>query len=126
VIERWRGWARHVKREVHAVVLAAADPRTPRLAKLVTVAVAAYALSPIDLIPDMIPVLGYVDDLLIVPAGILLVVRLVPADVMADARRRAWSPNRERLLGRRGAVGVILLWILAAAAVAWVALRVVH
>ena len=126
MIERWRGWAQRIKREVHALVLAATDARTPRLAKLAAVAVAAYALSPIDLIPDVGPVLGYLDDLLLVPAGIFLVVRLLPPGVMADARQRAWSPEAELRLGRRGAAVVIALWLLLAAVLVAVALRLVR
>ena len=125
MIDRWRGWARRIKREVHALVLAASDARTPRVAKVAAVAVAAYALSPIDLIPDVIPVLGYLDDLLIVPAGIFLVVRLVPPEVMADARQRAWSAEAEHRLGRRGAAAVIVLWLLAIAIAAVLALQIV-
>ena len=73
-----KAWAHGLKRDVHAVYLAARDPRTPWYARAVAILVAAYALSPIDLIPDFIPILGYLDDLLIVPLGILLVVRLIP------------------------------------------------
>jgi uncharacterized membrane protein YkvA (DUF1232 family) len=75
ISERLRAWARLIKRDVHALYLAARDPRTPWYAKGAAIAVAAYALSPIDLIPDFIPVLGYLDDLVIVPAGILLAVK---------------------------------------------------
>jgi len=78
IIQRPKQRAQQIRRDVVAVWIAARDPRTPLSAKLVAEAVAAYALSPIDLIPDFIPVLGYLDDLLIVPLGILLAVRLVP------------------------------------------------
>src|SRR5882762_11450439 len=84
-----RKWARSLKRDVHAIYLAARDPRVPWYAKAVALAVAAYALSPIDLIPDFIPVLGYLDDLIIVPLGILLVVKLIPAELMAEFRAEA-------------------------------------
>ncbi|MGY3112014.1 uncharacterized membrane protein YkvA (DUF1232 family) [Pantoea eucalypti] len=77
-------WARNIKRDVHAVWLAARDPRTPLVAKVLAMIVAAYAVSPIDLIPDFIPVIGYLDDLIIVPLGIMLVVRLIPP--RGDAR----------------------------------------
>ncbi len=112
-MKRWRLWAQRIKREVHALVLATRDPRTPRYAKLVAIGVAAYALSPIDLIPDMIPVLGYLDDFLIVPGGIVLALRLVPAEVISDARMRAAALDAERVLGRRGAVAIVVLWIVA-------------
>ena len=84
-----RGWAKALKRDTLALWLAARDTRTPLAAKLLAGAVAAYALSPIDLIPDFIPVLGLIDDLLIVPAGIWLVLKLIPASLMAELRERA-------------------------------------
>ena len=82
-------WANGIKRDVVAVWFAARDPLAPVLARLLALAVAAYALSPVDLIPDFIPVLGYLDDLLIVPLGLMLVIRLLPPDVLALARGRA-------------------------------------
>jgi len=83
----------------------------PWYAKVAAVAVAAYALSPIDLIPDFIPVLGYLDDLVIVPLGILLAVKLVPADLMVEFRTAAASADAERVLGKWGAAVIVLLWI---------------
>jgi uncharacterized membrane protein YkvA (DUF1232 family) len=106
-----RQWARAVKRDVHALYLAAGDPRVPWYAKVVAVAVAAYALSPIDLIPDFIPVIGYLDDALIVPAGVLLAVKLIPAELMREFRARAASAEGERALGKRGAAIIVLLWV---------------
>src|SRR4051812_9464505 len=94
-----RGWARSVKRDLHAVYLAARDPRTPWYAKALALCVAGYALSPIDLIPDFIPVLGYLDDAVIVPLGILAVVKLIPSDVMADSRAAA-AARAERPVSR--------------------------
>src|SRR5258708_36724728 len=84
-----KDWARSVKQDVHAVYLAARDPRTPWYAKALAVCVAGYALSPIDLIPDFIPVLGYLDDIVIVPLGLLAVVKLIPPQVMAESRAAA-------------------------------------
>jgi uncharacterized membrane protein YkvA (DUF1232 family) len=89
VIGKIRQWARQLKRDVHAVYLAARDPRVPWYAKALALFVAGYALSPIDFIPDFIPVLGYLDDVVIVPLGILAVVKLIPADVMAEHRAAA-------------------------------------
>ncbi|GAB3389986.1 YkvA family protein [Azotobacter armeniacus] len=103
-------WARTIKRDVHAVWLAARDPRTPWLAKVLALAVAAYAVSPIDLIPDFIPVLGYLDDLVIVPLGILLVVRLIPPQLMAEHREVA-AKATERPVSRFAAGLIIALWI---------------
>jgi len=119
VIERLRRWARAIKRDVHALYLAARDPRVPWYAKLTAACVAAYALSPIDLIPDFIPVLGYLDDLLIVPLGILLAVRLVPGPLMAEHRQAA-EAAAERPTSFTGAAVVATLWVAGAAAMAWV------
>ena len=82
-------WSRVLRRDVHAIWFAARDPRVPWYAKVLGLAVAAYALSPIDLIPDFIPVLGYLDDLILVPLGIALVVKLIPANLMAEHRAQA-------------------------------------
>src|SRR3954468_22843944 len=98
-----RGWARSVKRDLHAVYLAARDPRTPWYAKALAVCVAGYALSPIDLVPDFIPVLGYLDDVVIVPLVTLAVVRMIPADVMAEHRAAA-SLAAERPISRAAAI----------------------
>ena len=112
-----RNWARALKRDVGALWLAARDPRLPLLAKLVAGLTAAYALSPIDLIPDFIPVLGLLDDLLLVPLGIWLAIRLIPADVFAELRGRAeamkFAPSRA------GVLIVALIWIGAAIALWW-------
>lgn len=102
-----------------ALWIAARDPRTPLAAKLVAGAVAAYALSPIDLIPDFIPVLGYLDDLLIVPLGIWVSVRLIPAPLLAEFR--AAASDRSRPTSRAAAAVVVGLWLLSAVLVgAWI------
>ena len=87
--EKLKHLARTCKVEARALALVARDPRTPWYAKLLVAGIVAYALSPIDLIPDFIPVLGVLDDLILIPMGILLAIRLVPADVLADCRARA-------------------------------------
>ncbi|MEI5682520.1 YkvA family protein [Mesorhizobium sp. CCNWLW179-1] len=111
---RWldiaKQWARSIKRDVVALWIAARDPRTPIAAKLVAGAVAAYALSPIDLIPDFIPVLGYLDDLIIVPLGILLAVRLVPEPLMREYREAA-SAREGRPASVGGLVAIIFVWL---------------
>ena len=89
LVSNAKQWARTIKRDVHAVWLSARDPCTPWFAKALAVVVAAYAVSPIDLIPDFIPVLGYVDDIIIVPLGIMLVVRLIPPEVISEHRETA-------------------------------------
>ncbi len=107
---------------MHATYLAARDPRTPWYVKALALAVAGYALSPIDLIPDFIPVLGYLDDVIIVPIGIALVIRLVPPDVMADARRQA-AAAQQRPVSWIAAAGVVCLWIGAVVATAFAVYR---
>jgi len=102
-------WARTIKRDVHAVWLAARDPRTPWFAEVLAMIVAAYAVSPIDLIPDFIPVLGYVDDIIIVPLGILLVVKLTPPEVMNEHRATADAAS-ERPVSRIAAGVFIAIW----------------
>jgi uncharacterized membrane protein YkvA (DUF1232 family) len=113
-----KGWAKAVRRDVIALFLAARDPRTPWYAKMIAACVAAYALSPIDLIPDFIPVLGYADDLLIVPAGIWLAVRLVPAELMNEFRAQA-----ARIVSRptswAGMLLVVAAWLVAAGLLTW-------
>jgi uncharacterized membrane protein YkvA (DUF1232 family) len=84
-----KDWSRSIKRYVIAIYLAARHPRTPWYAKALAVCVAGYALSPIDLIPDFIPVIGYLDYLVIVPLGILAVVKMIPPEVMAESRTAA-------------------------------------
>lgn len=104
-----------MRRDVFALSIAARDPRTPRRARLLALVVAAYALSPIDLIPDAIPVLGLVDDLVLVPAGIWLVLRLVPPDLMDEYRDEAERLG-ERPRSLAGAALVLALWLAGAAA----------
>ena len=89
LVQRWQTAARALKRELYALYLASRDPRTPWYAKAAIAGVLAYALSPIDLIPDFIPVLGYLDDLVLLPAGIWMALRLIPPTVMAESRARA-------------------------------------
>jgi uncharacterized membrane protein YkvA (DUF1232 family) len=110
----WRDRVRALKRDVVAIALAVRDPRVPWYAKAVGVCVVAYALSPIDLIPDFIPVLGLVDDLVLVPLGLLLVMRLIPQDILAEHRQAA-AAVIERPVSRSGAMAIVTLWALAAA-----------
>jgi len=118
MFQQIRIWARTLKRDVHAIYLAAHSPRVPWHAKIIAIAVAGYALSPIDLIPDFIPVLGYVDDLIIVPLGIWLVLSLIPEEVMNACRARA----DEAVTGPHGkiaAAAIIAIWIVGAAMLGW-------
>ena len=121
-LARTKLWARGIKRDVVTVYYAARDPRTPWAARLLALLVAAYALSPIDLIPDFIPVLGYLDDVLLVPLGLLLVMRLLPPEVLADARRQA-ALRLARPRSRVAAAVVVALWLAACAVCLWWWLR---
>jgi uncharacterized membrane protein YkvA (DUF1232 family) len=116
---RVRIWARALKTEVVALDFAARDPRVPWYAKFVAAIVAAYALSPIDLIPDFIPVLGYLDDLILVPLGILLAVKLIPPLLMAEFRLAA-QEHAERPGSRMGAWVIVALWVLSAILLLWI------
>jgi uncharacterized membrane protein YkvA (DUF1232 family) len=120
--KKWRQWASIIKRDAHALYLAARDPRVPWYAKALAVAVAAYALSPIDLIPDFVPVLGYVDDLIIVPAGIALVIRLIPPEIMAQHRAMAIAVQDRPVSGAAG-VTIVTIWIVAVGLTFWMATR---
>ena len=112
---KWlKSWAQQVKGDVVAVYFAARDPRTPLLARVLALLVAAYALSPIDLIPDFIPVLGYLDDLILVPLGLWAVIRLLPPDVLAASRARA-SAVLARPRSRVAAVCFVLAGLVAGA-----------
>lgn len=112
---------RALRADTLAVYFAARDPRLPWRVRLVALAVAAYALSPIDLIPDFVPVLGLLDDLLLLPLGIALVIRLTPPGVLADARRKAQA-TVERPRSLAGAAAVVAVWLLmAVAAAVWFA-----
>jgi len=113
--------AKRLRIEAHAVWLVARDPRTPWAARLLCLLVAAYALSPIDLIPDFIPVLGLLDDALLIPAGLWLVSRLLPAGLMAEHRAAA-TAAAERPVSRAGAAMVIAIWA-ALALLAWSVVR---
>mgnify|MGYP003870520097 FL=1 len=110
-LERWKSAARRLKREVRALLLACRDPRVPWVARVLAVLVVAYALSPIDLIPDFIPILGHVDDLVLIPLGVALVIRLIPPEILAECRenaRRAAPPGTRA--ARLAALAIGLLW----------------
>jgi uncharacterized membrane protein YkvA (DUF1232 family) len=117
-LARLRRWARAVKQDVVALYIAARDPRVPWHVKLAATAIAAYALSPIDLIPDFILVLGYLDELILLPIAIALVIRIVPGPLMAEFRAEA-RRRSERPVSRMAAAVIIGLWIAAAAFLLW-------
>jgi uncharacterized membrane protein YkvA (DUF1232 family) len=120
LLDRLRYRARVLKRDTYALYLAARHPRTPWYAKVLAAAVVAYALSPFDLIPDFIPVIGYLDDLIILPLAIAMVLRLVPADVLADCRERA-QMRVEHGVSWVGAAFIVAVWLVA---VTWLILVV--
>ena len=104
-----RKWAKELKRQTLVVYFAARDPRTPWPVRLLALGVAAYALSPIDLIPDFIPILGYLDDLILIPLGLVLVLRLVPPEVKYSAQQQA-SAAAERPVSRAMTVVIVAIW----------------
>lgn len=120
MFKRWQDKARALKREIYALYLALLDPRTPWYARVLAGVVVAYAVSPLDLIPDPIPVLGYLDDLILLPLGMMLVLRLVPPAVMEDARHRAATESRRStFLPILGAIVIVVLWLATIALVTW-------
>jgi uncharacterized membrane protein YkvA (DUF1232 family) len=119
ITESWKERARAVKRETYALYFACRDPRVPWYAKALAAVVVAYAFSPIDLIPDFIPVIGYLDDILLIPLGVLAVRAMIPAEVLAECRERATRLEREP---RNWIAAVIIaaVWIaLTVAAIYW-------
>ena len=117
MIARLKLWARALKADLLALRLAATDPRVPWPAKALAALVAAYAFSPIDLIPDFIPVLGYLDDLIIVPAGIWLALKMIPPPVLEELRERA--ADKARPVSKAGLALVLSVWLLSGAGAAW-------
>ena len=119
-LERWKRRARELKTQTYALYFAMKDRRTPFPAKLLAASVLAYAASPIDLIPDFIPVLGYLDDLIVVPLGVALVVKMIPPEVWAECRAKAERGVAEtKFYARAGAAAIIAVWIIFAAFVLW-------
>ena len=108
----WKQQVRKLKKETLALYLACKDSRVPWYARALAAVVVAYALSPIDLIPDIIPVIGYLDDLILVPLGIALVVRMIPPDVLAECREKAEAMAQTTPTSRIAAVVVVLIWLL--------------
>jgi uncharacterized membrane protein YkvA (DUF1232 family) len=114
--DRWKQHARSLKAEVYALYLAYKDPRVPWYARVFVACVVGYAFSPIDLIPDPIPVLGYLDDLILIPLGIALAIKLIPEDIMAEARVKAYAVMQQGKPTNWVAAGIIIVvWILFAA-----------
>ena len=126
-LDRWKQRVRHLKAEVYAVYLACKDPRVPWYARVLAACVVGYAFSPIDLIPDFIPVLGYVDDLILVPLGIAFVLRMIPPAVMAECRDKAHAAVQQGRPTNWIAAGVIIaVWLLLAALSVVLILRIMR
>ena len=112
-IERWKQKARHLKIEIYALYLAYRDPRIPWYAKAFVALVVGYAFSPIDLIPDFIPVLGYLDDLVLIPLGVAVAIKMIPEKVMDDCRIRAKEMmGKKKPINRIAAVVIICIWLM--------------
>ena len=112
LIENWKKKAKQIKREIHAVYLAMKDPRTPWYARVLAAVIVGYAFSPIDLIPDPIPILGYLDDLVLLPLGILLLVKIIPTEVLDECRAKATSfdSNKKPKNWIAGSI-IIAIWV---------------
>ncbi|MCG7392879.1 DUF1232 domain-containing protein [Microvirga sp. ACRRW] len=115
---RLKDWARAIKKDVIALSIAARDPRVPWYVKAAAIVIAAYALSPIDLIPDFIPVLGYLDDVIILPLAMALVIKMIPSPLMAEFREQA-QHRSERPASRAAAAVIVALWIASAGFLLW-------
>jgi uncharacterized membrane protein YkvA (DUF1232 family) len=121
-VERLKRWARRLKVEVHALYLAYRDPRVPWYARVFAAVVVGYAFSPIDLIPDPIPVLGYLDDLVLIPLGVALAVRMIPPQVLAECREEAREMT-DKPVNKVAAVVVVAVWVVLAALAVWLLAR---
>ena len=125
-LETWKRRARLFKVEVYALYLACRDPRVPWYAKAFTACVVGYAFSPIDLIPDFIPIFGYLDDLVLVPLGVIVARRMIPTDILAECRERAQVViERGAPVSRTAAGAIIAIWLLAVVATAFLVIRLV-
>jgi uncharacterized membrane protein YkvA (DUF1232 family) len=125
--DSWKRRVQILRRETLTLTLACRHPRVPWHAKALALIVVGYALSPIDLIPDFIPVLGVLDDLVLIPLGIMLVLRLIPADVLAECRQRSEEiVGRATRAGKIAAAFIILVWVFTAALIGWLTIRAVN
>ena len=125
-IEHWKERARQVKSEIYALYLAYKDPRTPWYAKVFTALVVGYAFSPIDLIPDPIPILGYQDDLVLVPLGAFVAMKMIPPQVMQESREKAKKVMSEgKPVNKVAAVVIVVIWIGLAVGIGWLGYRLI-
>lgn len=115
-VGQWKAYARHLRLEVYALYLAYRDPRVPWHARAFAACVVGYAFSPIDLIPDFIPVIGYLDDLILIPLGVKVALSMIPMQVMAESREKAQAVFAQgKPVNRVAAVVIISIWLLLAA-----------
>jgi uncharacterized membrane protein YkvA (DUF1232 family) len=125
-IEMWKQRARQLKTETYAIYLAYKDPRVPWYARLFAACVVGYAFSPIDLVPDFVPVLGYLDDLILVPMGIALALKMIPAAVMTECRESAQELMAQgKPVNRTAAAIIVAIWLLLAALAIALVMRVI-
>jgi uncharacterized membrane protein YkvA (DUF1232 family) len=123
----WKERVKTLKKETFTLYLAYRHPRVPWYAKALALLVVGYALSPIDLIPDFIPILGYLDDLVLIPLGIMLVIRMIPAEVLAECHQKSETiVGRATRAGKIAAAVIVLTWILSAALVTWLIIETVN
>ncbi len=126
-VDSWKERVQTLKKETFALVLACRHPRVPWYAKVMALVVVGYALSPIDLIPDFIPVLGYLDDLVLIPLGIMLVIRMIPVDVLDECRRQSEEiVGRVTRAGKIAAAVIVAIWIMTAALLIWLVVRALN
>ena len=127
MLNRLKQWARSLKTEPYALYLAYRDPRVPWYARLMAACVVGYAFSPIDLIPDPIPILGYLDDLIIVPIGVWLTLKMIPVEIMTECREKARAEVQKGEPTNWVAAGVIIsIWILLAVVAVFFIMRAVR
>lgn len=123
-LAHWRAYTRQLKTETYTLYLAYQDPRVPWYARVLIAGVVAYAFSPIDLIPDFIPVLGYLDDVVLVPLGLALALKMIPAEVLAESRARAQAMmTMGKPVNRLAAGVIILIWVTTLVLIVWLVAR---
>ena len=127
VVQQLRAWARTLKTETYALALAARDPRVPWYARVFMALIVAYAFSPLDLVPDSVPILGYLDDLILIPLGIWLALKMVPQPIMAECRARAADATASgRPTSRVAAIVIVAIWVALALLAGWLVVRAVE
>lgn len=122
-MRRFKQYTSHIKRQIEALYIAGGDPRTPTAAKYLIIFIVAYALSPIDLIPDFIPILGYLDDLLLLPAGVYLVIKLIPKRLWMEFQLEATNSQSKAPNNKKAAIVICTIWLLCLAALTYALCR---